>query len=235
MVAPTSDASRMWPRSPTRPSETSIAAVAMPRNARPRATRGEGRRSARSQSQDPHHRASTGPADAPAQAPHHRACPKPRSNRRPSRRCGAAPAARHFAEHRDAQIERAARRVAADEIDAVLIRERKKAARKAPQPVFIGAGSAPASSAQRGVAPIAAMSERLTASVLWPSASGSTSAKKWRPSTSMSTDTASSQPGDGASSAASSPTPSTACRAGTPEEPVDQLEFGHGAHAVSDR
>ena len=39
-------------------------------------------------------------------------------------------------------------------------------------------GSAPASSAQRGVAPIAAMSDRLTASVLCPSVAGSTSGEE---------------------------------------------------------
>ena len=69
-------------------------------------------------------------------------------------------------------------------------------------------GNAPARSAQRGVAPIAAISERLTASVLWPSRSGSAPAKKCRPSTSMSTDTTNSQPDVGTRSAASSPTPS---------------------------
>ena len=43
IVAPILDASSTWPRSPIRPSDTSIAAVAMPRSARPSVTRGAGR------------------------------------------------------------------------------------------------------------------------------------------------------------------------------------------------
>jgi len=72
------------------------------------------------------------------------------------------------------------------------------------------AGSARASVAQRGVAPIAARSERLTASALWPSARGSAPGRKCRPSTSMSLVTARSRPASGRSSAQSSPTPISA-------------------------
>ena len=67
------------------------------------------------------------------------------------------------------------------------------------------AGSASASVAQRGAAPIAARSERFTASALWPSARGSAPGRKCRPSTSMSVVTASSRPASGRSSAQSSP------------------------------
>ena len=42
MVAATPEVSQMWPRSATSPSETSIAALAMPRSALPKARRGRG-------------------------------------------------------------------------------------------------------------------------------------------------------------------------------------------------
>src|SRR5690242_15595813 len=57
---------------------------------------------------------------------------------------------------------------------------------------------------------MAAMSERFTASALWPRFSGSTSGKKWVPDTMVSVDTARSMPLLTSTSAASSPTPSTA-------------------------
>ena len=74
--------------------------------------------------------------------------------------------------------------------------------------------SAIASVVQRATAPMAAMSERLTASALCPSRSGSASAKKCVPETSMSTVTTSSMPFRGRMTAASSPTPSRVCGAG---------------------
>ena len=73
-------------------------------------------------------------------------------------------------------------------------------------------GKANASVAQRGVAPIAARSDKFTASVLWPSASPSAPLKKCRPSTSISTEIASTCPRRGRISAASSPTPNSVCR-----------------------
>src|SRR6185503_10360162 len=78
----------------------------------------------------------------------------------------------------------------------------------------LAAGSASASVAQRGAAPIAAMSERFTARDLWPSMRASAPARKCLSSSSKSVDTASSMPAPGRSSAASSPTPRTALRAG---------------------
>src|SRR5579862_1395140 len=69
-----------------------------------------------------------------------------------------------------------------------------------------------ASVAQRGAAPIAAMSDRLTASDLWPSLRGSVPARKCLPSSSRSVETASSMPALGRRSAASSPMPSTTRR-----------------------
>src|SRR5690606_25360386 len=81
----------------------------------------------------------------------------------------------------------------------------QKASSQAPSTV----GSAIARVKPTGSAPIAARSERLTASALCPTAAGSVPAKKWRPSTSMSLETASACPSDeGASSAQSSPMPS---------------------------
>ncbi|MNN28445.1 hypothetical protein D3C81_1420160 [compost metagenome] len=71
-------------------------------------------------------------------------------------------------------------------------------------------GRASASVKARGSAPIAARSDRLTASALWPSARGATSAKKWRPLTSMSVLMARWWPGRPSISAQSSPTPSAA-------------------------
>ena len=126
--------------------------------------------------------------------------------RMPSREC--APGG-HFAHDRDAEVARPARRIAADEVDAVRVGKREESPRERLRATPDRRPAAqPASSAQRGVAPIAARSDRFTASVLCPSASGSAPATKCRPSTSMSTDTATSQPGVGTTSAASSPTPS---------------------------
>src|SRR5262249_12876113 len=68
--------------------------------------------------------------------------------------------------------------------------------------------------AQYGIAPMAAMSERFTASALCPRFSGSTSGKKCVPATMVSVETASSMPRDRPTSAQSSPTPSTALVAG---------------------
>ena len=75
-------------------------------------------------------------------------------------------------------------------------------------------GSASASVKASGSAPQAARSLRLTASALWPSRAGGTVERKWRPSTSMSHDTASCMPAPDCSSAQSSPTPSAARRTG---------------------
>src|SRR5437868_1599479 len=61
---------------------------------------------------------------------------------------------------------------------------------------------------------MAAMSERFTASALWPRFSGFTSGKKCVPDTIVSTETARSMPFVTSTSAQSSPTPSTALAAG---------------------
>src|SRR5690348_12482178 len=64
------------------------------------------------------------------------------------------------------------------------------------------------------MAPTAAMSERFTASPLWPRFSGFTSGKKCVPDTIVSTETARSMPLVTSTRAQSSPTPSTALAAG---------------------
>ncbi len=82
-------------------------------------------------------------------------------------------------------------------------------------------GSARLRTAAHGAAPIAAMSLSETASALCPSCSGDIqSSRKWTPSTSRSDDTAVSNPGREASSALSSPIPSTTPR---PRPPVNRL------------
>jgi hypothetical protein len=104
----------------------------------------------------------------------------------------------HFAESRDAEVERAARGVAADDIDAVFAAaQAKKPSANLAIHCSSTVGNAPASVAQRGLAPIAARSERLTASAFQPRLSGSVSGKKWVPATSMSVVTASCMPGVG--------------------------------------
>ena len=61
-----------------------------------------------------------------------------------------------------------------------------------------------------GSAPMAARSDRLTASDLCPSCRGSVSAKKWVPETSISVEMAICVPGTGVNNAQSSPIPSEA-------------------------
>src|SRR5688572_8689742 len=90
----------------------------------------------------------------------------------------------------------------------------KKPLAKAASQSWFTFGSVKASVAQYGIAPIAAMSERFTASALWPRCSGSTSGKKCVPETIVSVETARSMPLETSISAQSSPTPSTALAAG---------------------
>ena len=85
---------------------------------------------------------------------------------------------------------------------------------KAPSQTSSTLGSAKASVKASGAAPQAARSLRLTASALCPRALGSTVLKKCWPSTSISLEIANCIPGRGCSSAQSSPTPSAARRTG---------------------
>src|SRR5574343_391478 len=86
----------------------------------------------------------------------------------------------------------------------------KKPSAKAAIQASSTAGRAPASMTQRGVAPIAARSDRLTASAFQPRFFGSVSGRKWVPATSMSVVTASCLPAVGCTRAQSSPGPRTA-------------------------
>ena len=155
----------MCARSPARPSETSIAALARPRRRSPSSTRGSGscrRRAARAD------------RDAPARAPRRPARPTPRCRRpaaRPARY--SAEARRHLAQRRDVDGDSgAARGVAADQLDAEAGGEREEPGGERLQPASSAAGKRERERAQRGAAPIAARSERLTASALWPSLRG---------------------------------------------------------------
>ncbi|MNS57909.1 hypothetical protein D3C72_908100 [compost metagenome] len=69
-------------------------------------------------------------------------------------------------------------------------------------------GRARPSTQPMGRAPMAARSDRFTASDLWPKARGSTSEKKWRPSSNRSVLVATCSPAGTGKSAQSSPTPS---------------------------
>ena len=86
----------------------------------------------------------------------------------------------------------------------------KKPREKCSSHVSSTVGKANASVAQRGLAAIAAMSERFTANDFRPSKYGSTSEKKCRPDTNMSVEIANDIPGVRSISAASSPTPNNA-------------------------
>ena len=72
-------------------------------------------------------------------------------------------------------------------------------------------GKAIASVAHLACAPIAAMSETLTASAFHPISYGAASAKKCVPATDMSVETTSCMPSATVSKAASSPTPKSVC------------------------
>ena len=139
MHGPTPLAFRMWPRSPTSPSLMSAAAVATPRSARPSATRGVGVLHADAC------RVEGGLRQRPGAAEHFQR--QPRVAQRAAHVevvAGARPAAqqglsrRDFAEHRDADGQRAARGVAADQLAIVGVGQREQSAREALQPGLVG-------------------------------------------------------------------------------------------------
>ena len=136
----------------------------------------------------------------------------PRYHLRLSRRRGATHCPSDFPHDLHADVARSARRIAADQVYAVLVGQRKEPARKSFQPLQVHLRQRERNIAQRGMAPIAARSDRLTASALCPSACGSTSGKKCTPSTSISVEAANSHSGVRVSNAASSPTASVVWR-----------------------
>jgi hypothetical protein len=187
IVAPTAERRSMCARSPSRPSDTSIALVATPRSAMPSATRGCGCSIAMRTCSN-----ASPVSDGVAAKAFER---EPRVAERAAHvqvvaharaRAQQGLAGRHLAEHGDADVERALRGVAADQLAAVRrparSRPRAKPARKASST----RGKASASVNASGRAPQAARSLRFTASALWPSRCGKTVDRKCRPSTSMS-------------------------------------------------
>src|SRR6267154_2452067 len=201
----------MWPRSASRPSETSIALRAMPRSRSPRSTRGSGvwRRARQASSAAPSSftrpfRWASASAASPVAPESQISSPASAASRRSASPAGTSPIT-------------VTEIVRGPLVVSPPISSTSKRAASPKNPCANAAihfssasGSAIASVAQRGPAPIAARSERLTASALCPSFPGSASGKKWVPAISMSVDTASSIPGSGRTSAQSSPTPSTA-------------------------
>ena len=201
----------MWPRSASRPSETSIAAEATPTSAWPRATRGRGLSSA------PRH--SRGHGSGSAMRPCRCASPRAASPGRPdtqTRSPARAPSRRSACPgaHSPSAVRQ---RLSGPRVVSPPTMSTPYSAAQANRPsanfaihASSTAGSAPASSAQRGVAPIAARSDRFTANVFQPRFQASVPGRKWVPATSMSVVTASCLPGEGCSRAQSSPGPSVA-------------------------
>ncbi len=105
---------------------------------------------------------------------------------------------------------------------------RKKPRANAVSQASSASGSAIDSVAQRGVAPIAARSDRFTASDLWPMPAGLSCGEKWRPSSSMSDDTASCMPGVGAKQRAVVAHAQHRAGGGAGEVAGDEVEFHVG-------
>jgi hypothetical protein len=201
----------MWPRSPESPSEISIAACATVRKARPSAMRGIGAcmrmaaaaSVAASSAISPRRPASASRA-SPSVPEIQMSSPGRAASRRNACRSGTSP-------NTVMQIVRGPLVVSPP------ISSQPCRSASASKPQENGSSQAASASGKEnasvnasGLAPIAARSDRLTARHLWPRLAGSAPAKKCRPSTSMSVETASCMPGAGASSAQSSPTPSAA-------------------------
>src|SRR5439155_17667690 len=201
----------MWPRSASRPSETSIALRARPRSRTPRSTRGSGvcsrvrqASSAASSSFTRPFKWASASAASPVAPESQISSPAHAASRLSARSAGTSPIT-------GTEIARGLR-VVPPPMSSVFQRSasRKNPCANAAIHLSSASGSASASVAQRGPAPIAAGSDRFTASSLCPSSPGSASGKKWIPAVSMSVETASSIPGSGERSAQSSPTPRTA-------------------------
>ncbi len=206
----------MWPRSASKPSETSMAAVAIPRSASPSATRGCGRCKAARQSDNTGSAktmrpcrcarpsaARPGVPDTQISSP---GCAPERSNAR---------ACRYFAEDRHAEIARPLRRVAADDIDAECVGTGEETARKLFDPAFCSGRQSDGQQRPAGLRTHRGQvrdihRQRFPAEILGD--------RYWRrkcvPATSMSVEMTSSQPAPGRTMAPSSPTPSTVCRVG---------------------
>ena len=215
-----------------RPSEMSMALRAMPRSRRlPNATRGTGRvqpglqqpalACLASGTRPLERRQREGRVSEHGLRPRHRALEW--GAVAPQRSAGG-----HLAQDLHADRERPLCGIAADRgLPRWRTREAHEAARRTRRASGRRRAAAQAPSVtQRGAAPIAAMSERLTASALCPSLPGSASGKKWRPATSISADTARSMPRPHTDQrgVVSHSQHRAACRMS--EEASDQLKFG---------
>ncbi len=214
-VAPTPLARSTWPRSPDRPSLRSMAALAMPRSARPSPTRGCGRSMARRTSSKASPRrwawprkASSARRASPSRPLTHSSSPGLPPPRRSACPGGTSPITVMQMLSGPAVVSPPTSSM--PWASASAYRPSANPARKDSST----RGSDSASVKATGLAPQAARSDRFTASDLWPSASGGTVLRKWRPSTRASVDTAHCRPGVGCSRAQSSPPPRTACRTG---------------------
>src|SRR5574343_1700902 len=208
MAAAQWERSQLWPRSASRPSETSMAAVAMPTSAWPSATRGRGFSSSAT-----HRR---GQGSGRTTLPCRWARPKAARPGRPETQIWSptwAPSRRKACPGSTSPmaVMQTLRGplVVSPPITSTpySLAQAKKPSAKAAIQASSTTGRAPARVTQRGVAPIAARSERLTASAFQPRFFGSVSGKKCVPATSMSVVTANCLPGVGWSGAQSSPGP----------------------------
>src|SRR5574343_797518 len=200
--------SQIWPRSASRPSETSMAAVAMPTSAWPRATRGRGFSSAAT-----HRR---GQGSGRTTLPCWWARPKAARPGRPETQIWSptwAPSRRKACPGSTSPmaVMQTLRGplVVSPPITSTpySLAQAKKPSANAAIQASSTTGRAPARVTQRGMAPMAARSERLTASAFQPRFFGSVSGRKCVPATSMSVVTASCLPGVGWTNAQSSPGP----------------------------
>jgi hypothetical protein len=140
---------------------------------------------------------------------------------------------RHLAHHRDADVQRAAGGVAADQFAVVRVGQREQAAREWRQPPCIGIGQRQRQREGQRPAPQAARSLRLTASALWPSVSGIGVGKKWRPSTSMSVEIGQRHAGRGLQHrAVIADAHHDGASGRAPEVARDQVELAHRLHRV---
>ena len=201
--------------SPRRPSETSMAAVARPRKPRPKATRGSGHSMARRvaskasagrlgcrvpRKASSARRASPGwpltQSSSPGRAPLRSRAPPAGTSPNTVTPMASGPAV--VSPPTSSQSCSSAKSS----------RPRAKPANQASST----RGRVRARVKPRGLAPHAARSDKFTARALCPRRAGSTVDRKCRPSTSVSVDTASCMPAAGASTAQSSPLPTTARR-----------------------
>src|SRR5690625_4000023 len=206
--APTPLALQMCPRSASRPSERSMPARATPASARPRATRGVGRwRRSRRKASEASPPAAGASASAAAASPSVPLTQMSSPGMAPARRRTRAGSTWPMAVTPSAS----GPRVVSPPTRATswVSASAKKPSSIASHQAASGPGRVSASVHQAGAAPMAARSDRLTASAFQPMSAGGYAARKWTPSLSTSVVTTSSRPSPGRSTAASSPMPVT--------------------------